>query len=101
MKLTVFIILVLTGVLIVSGVAFSTGGGKVLIYGGAGQGKVIFDGGIHASKGMVCNDCHAAIFDTKKKALITMDDHSSNKACFVCHNGKKAFNECVQCHRKF
>ena len=100
MKVIVFIIATLLFVFVLSGVAFSIMD-KVLIYGGAGQGKVIFDHQVHASKGMVCNDCHAAFFDTQKKALFTMEDHSSDKKCFGCHNGKKAFNECGQCHRKF
>jgi len=81
--------------------AGATGDGKRLLYGGAGQGKVIFDGRTHASAGFVCNDCHLAIFQTAKKALITMDDHQTRKACFSCHNGTKAFNECEKCHRKF
>jgi phosphate transport system substrate-binding protein len=101
MKATLYIIAACIIVLTVSNVAFSTGNGKVLIYGGAGQGKVIFDGRVHAAKGMVCNDCHTKIFETSKKALITMDDHSNEKACFVCHNGRKVFNDCEQCHRKF
>ena len=101
MKMMLYIIAACIIILAVSSVAFPTGEGKVLIYGGAGQGKVIFDGGLHASKGMVCNDCHTKIFETSKKALITMDDHSKDKACFVCHDGKKVFNECEQCHRKF
>jgi c(7)-type cytochrome triheme protein len=101
MKVIVCILAALLLLFVISGVAMSIGEGKVLIYGGAGQGKVIFDHNTHASKGMVCNNCHAAIFDTHKKALITMEDHSSDKKCFACHNGKKAFNECSQCHRKF
>jgi c(7)-type cytochrome triheme protein len=79
--------------------AFATSD-KALIYGGAGQGKVIFDGRLHASKGLRCNDCHSAIFATSKKALITMDNHSESVACFVCHDGEKVFNECESCHRK-
>ncbi len=74
---------------------------KALLYGGAGQGKVIFDGRLHASKGMLCNDCHGALFGTAKKALITMDDHEKPVACFACHNGTRAFNDCELCHRKF
>lgn len=73
---------------------------KALIYGGAGQGKVIFDGRLHASKGLVCNDCHGGIFGTHKSALITMNDHSEKVACFTCHDGTKVFNDCDQCHRK-
>lgn len=101
MKIMLYIVAACFVILTVSGVAFSTGGGKVLIYGGAGQGKVIFDGGLHASKGLVCSECHTKIFETSKKALITMDDHGRDESCFVCHNGKKVFNECEQCHRKF
>ena len=74
---------------------------KALLYGGAGQGRVIFDGRLHASKGLVCNDCHSAIFATQKKALISMNDHSDAVACFVCHDGTKVFNDCEGCHRKF
>jgi len=80
-------------------VAFATRD-KALLYGGAGQGKVIFDGRLHASRGIVCNDCHSAIFDTRKKAMMTMDDHYQSVACFVCHDGSKVFNDCEQCHRK-
>jgi phosphate transport system substrate-binding protein len=82
------------------GAAFATSD-KALLYGGAGQGRVIFDGRLHASKGLVCKDCHSAIFGTFKKALITMDDHSEPVACFVCHDGTKVFNDCEKCHRKF
>jgi phosphate transport system substrate-binding protein len=100
MKVTVVVLIVLIGLLLAGGVALPVQD-KVLIYGGAAQGKVIFDHKMHASKGKVCNDCHSAIFETAKKALISMDDHSSDKKCFVCHNGTKVFNECGQCHRKF
>lgn len=81
--------------------AGATGGGAALLYGGAGQGKVIFDGRLHASKGFVCKDCHSEIFATKKKALITMDDHAGTTACFACHDGVTAFSDCKNCHRKF
>ncbi len=100
MRHLIFIMLVLA-FLLASGGAGATGDGKSLLYGGAGQGKVIFDGRTHASAGFVCNDCHLQIFQTAKKALITMDDHNNGKACFSCHNGTKAFNECGKCHRKF
>lgn len=93
-------ILMLCLLLLATGSAFATSG-TTLLYGGAGQGRVTFDGRLHASKGFVCHDCHSAIFDTKKKALITMQNHFEDKACFVCHNGKRAFNDCNSCHRKF
>jgi phosphate transport system substrate-binding protein len=101
MRHVISITMVLLTVLIVSGGAGATSDGKRLLYGGAGQGRVVFDGRTHASAGFVCNDCHLQTFQTAKKALITMDDHHNGKSCFSCHNGTKAFNECGQCHRKF
>lgn len=100
MRHLIILIMILACLFAAAG-AGATGDGKRLLYGGAGQGKVIFDGRIHASVGFVCNDCHLEIFQTAKKALITMDDHKTGKACFSCHNGTKAFNECEKCHRKF
>jgi phosphate transport system substrate-binding protein len=80
--------------------AFATGQGKSLIYGGAAQGRVIFDGKAHASHGLVCNDCHSTLFETRKQALITMQDHAGATKCFACHNGTKASSACASCHRK-
>jgi phosphate transport system substrate-binding protein len=86
--------------LLVGGAALAVPGGKVLFYGGAGQGKVIFDGRTHASAGLACKDCHSALFATKKQALITLADHDSPRACFGCHDGQKAFHACGGCHRR-
>jgi phosphate transport system substrate-binding protein len=73
----------------------------VLLYGVPGQGRVVFDGRLHASKGLACNDCHAAaIFATKKQALMSMDDHGSARACWACHDGRRAFDACTGCHRQ-
>ena len=87
--------------LLAVGTVFSMPGGKVFLYGGAGQGQVIFDAKKHASLGYVCNDCHLEVFPTAKKALITMDDHDGGKAkCFSCHNNTVAFyDDCQACHR--
>jgi c(7)-type cytochrome triheme protein len=96
-KLTVVVtILTLTALW---GGAFATSD-KALLYGGAGQGKVIFDGRLHAAKGLRCNDCHSDIFAPSKKALITLGNHGEPVACFVCHDGVKVFNDCESCHRK-
>jgi c(7)-type cytochrome triheme protein len=83
--------------------ATATGSGKVLRYGGAGQGTVVFDGRTHASAGLACADCHTTptLFQMRKQALITTDDHGRPTACFSCHNGLKTFNDCEKCHRKF
>lgn len=85
--------------LVTASLAFATGQGKPLIYGGAGQGKVIFDGRVHASKGFVCKDCHSALFETRKQARISMENHFEKVKCFACHDGAKAFNVCNACHR--
>jgi len=100
MKKMLFIILAISFVFLASNLAISLMDNNVLVYWGGGQGKVIFDHQIHASKGFICKDCHLTLFNTCKKALFTMDEHFTDKKCFFCHEGKKAFNECVQCHRK-
>jgi phosphate transport system substrate-binding protein len=76
-------------------------GAPLLLYGGAGQGKVVFDGRLHASKGLACNDCHATgLFATKREGLLSMDDHGARRACWACHDGRRAFDDCGGCHRK-
>ncbi|SCM73043.1 substrate-binding domain-containing protein [Desulfovibrio sp. 86] len=74
---------------------------KTLRYGGGGQGTVVFDGPLHASKGFVCNDCHVSIFPPAQKAHITMEDHFKGVACFTCHNQVVVSRDCGFCHRKF
>jgi c(7)-type cytochrome triheme protein len=70
------------------------------------QGKVTFDGKIHADKGLKCNDCHPKIFQMKKGAdKMTMADINGGKFCGECHNGTKAFKSndpasCTKCHKK-
>jgi len=73
--------------------------GKTILYGGGGQGRVTFDGQLHAAKGYVCNDCHLQLFPTWKKGLITFADHKTPTLCFACHNGEVAFKSCSGCHR--
>jgi phosphate transport system substrate-binding protein len=80
--------------------AGATGGGRIIAYGGGGEGKVIFDGRTHAAAGLRCGDCHPVLFQTRKLALIALEDHGTDRACFSCHNGKKAFADCAGCHRK-
>lgn len=56
-------------------------------------GKAKFDGGFHASKGLVCNDCHAAVFSMDKAAneknKMTMAEMKEGKFCGHCHNGQE------------
>ena len=74
--------------------------GDTLIYRGGAQGKVVFDGQVHAAKGLTCSTCHSALFATQRTGRITMADHGADKACFACHNGKRAFDTCASCHRQ-
>jgi len=70
------------------------------------MGKVVFDGKVHASKGLKCNACHTKIFKMKKGAdKINMHEINEGEFCGACHNGKKAFKandpkNCKTCHQK-
>lgn len=69
------------------------------------MGKVIFDGNVHPTKGVMCDACHPKIFEQKKGvAQIKLADHDKGeKFCFACHNGKKAWgtkDNCNKCHIK-
>lgn len=89
-------------------------------YTGGSEGRVIFDHQLHLSKGARCNDCHTdfngtgqQLFATRRRALISSDDHSTETGCFACHDGKvhqgkakpdwahgstSAFYTCERCH---
>lgn len=73
---------------------------ETLRFGGGGQGTVVFDGQLHASKGFVCRDCHDAVFTTAHKSRVSMADHFRGVACFTCHNQTVASRDCGFCHRK-
>jgi phosphate transport system substrate-binding protein len=82
-------------------------GSAALVYRGGEQGRVIFNGRGHASKGFRCADCHTnyartgrQLFTTHKSGRIGREDHSTNTKCFACHNGKVAFDGCPQCHTR-
>ena len=80
--------------------------GKTVEFASA-QGKVTFDGKVHADKGLKCADCHTKpkLFEMKKSgAKITMAAMNEGKSCGACHDGKKAFSvkapaDCVKCHK--
>jgi len=104
MKKTVLAVVVLVIVAFV-GSAFAVPAGKNVEYAGGGAGKVVFDGKIHADKGLKCNDCHTKIFPMKKGGVYTMADMNTGKNCGECHNGTKAFKSgdaagCAKCHKK-
>lgn len=87
--------------------AFAVPSGKTVEFEGKGAGKVVFDGKVHADKGLKCADCHqSGLFKMKKGAdVITMKDINEGKFCGACHNGTKAFSakdaaNCAKCHKK-
>ena len=87
--------------------AFAVPAGKTVEFDGKGAGKVVFDGKIHADKGLKCVDCHqSGLFKMKKGAdAITMKDINDGKFCGGCHNGTKSFSakdpaNCAKCHIK-
>ncbi len=87
--------------------AFAVPAGKTVEFDGKGAGKVVFDGKIHAGKGLKCADCHqSGLFKMKKGAdVLTMKDMEAGKNCGACHNGTKAFSvkdkaSCAKCHKK-
>ncbi len=96
---------VILGVLMVSGNALAVPASKTLDW-DSPEGKVTFDGKIHADKGLKCNACHTKIFKMKKgTAVMKMADINSGKFCGECHNGTKAFktqekDNCGKCHKK-
>jgi c(7)-type cytochrome triheme protein len=87
------------------GNAMAVQSGKTTVWDTA-DGKVTFDGKVHADKGLKCNDCHTKIFKMKKgSASMKMADLNGGKFCGECHNGKKAFKtsdnaNCTKCHKK-
>jgi phosphate transport system substrate-binding protein len=94
------LLLVTLGALAAPGISRPTPDARLLLYGGAGQGRVVFDARLHRSKGFVCDDCHRELFVTRKTALVDLATHQGGKSCFACHDGARAFQSCDGCHRK-
>lgn len=102
MKIIILVATILTAVVFV-GSTIATPPGRNVEYAGGGAGRVTFDGKVHTDKGLRCIDCHPKLFQMRREAKITMADHNTNKFCFACHNGKRAFqsaNNCAKCHKK-
>ena len=104
MKTIISVVAIMVVVMFV-GSAMAVPPGKTLDFAGGDAGKVVFDGKIHADKGLKCNDCHTKIFPMKKGTKITMADMNAGKNCGTCHNGEKAFKSsdaasCAKCHKK-
>lgn len=104
MRFAAVVALVLTAVLSF-GSALAVPPGKNIEFAGGGKGKVVFDGKVHADKGLKCPDCHPKTFAMKKgTATMKMADMNEGKFCGTCHDGKKAFKanddaNCVKCHK--
>lgn len=86
---------------ILSGTARAVPPGLTIEFDGNGEGKVIFAGARHAGQGMHCSNCHMEIFYVSRNSQITRADHRRHQACFVCHDGERAFaarSNCDRCH---
>lgn len=105
MRLSGLCILALFVSATLAGNVFAVASGKTVDYAGGSEGKVIFNGKVHADKGLKCSDCHPKLFPMKKGTGFKMADINSGKACGACHNGEKAFKtndnaNCSKCHKK-
>jgi len=88
-----------------AGTGLAVPSGKTVDFTGGSAGKVIFDGKIHADKGLKCGDCHPKIFPMNKDTKFNMGEINEGKYCGVCHNGQGAFKSseqanCQKCHKK-
>ena len=104
MRVTGILLTAIIAVALVSS-AFAVTSGKTVEFAGGSAGKVIFDGKVHAEKGLKCIDCHTKIFPMKKGEGLKMADMNAGKSCGTCHNGQKAFTttdqaDCGKCHKK-
>jgi len=105
MKIIISVLTIMVAVMF-AGSAMAVPAGKTVDFAGGASGKVVFDGKVHADKGLKCNDCHTKIFKMKKGSdKINMTDMNAGKNCGTCHNGEKAFKSsdagnCAKCHKK-
>jgi len=101
----IMVAVIITMVFIGSAIAVPPG--KTVEYAGGGAGKAVFDGSVHANKGLGCNDCHPSPFQMKKGSTeIKMEAVSRHKSCGACHDGTKTFkaedkNNCAKCHQGY
>lgn len=82
-------------------VALAVPPGLKVVFDGNGEGEVTFTGAKHTGKGMHCSNCHLELFDLSRSTQITRADHRHKHACFVCHDGERAFaarSNCDRCH---
>jgi len=82
--------------------------GVTVTYGGFGAGMVVFDGTIHARKGITCDMCHeargfsSALFQMKRgDNAITMSRMEKGRSCGACHEVSLSdTRSCEKCHHK-
>ena len=102
-RLTAVTAVLISGIF--AGNALAVPAGKTVEW-DATMGKIVFDGKVHADKGLKCLDCHSKIFKMKKGSTeMKMADINAGKFCGVCHNGTRAFAtndqaNCGKCHKK-
>jgi c(7)-type cytochrome triheme protein len=106
MKKGFILTLVVAVTLAMAMTAFAVPSGKTVDF-ETSAGKVVFDGKVHADKGLKCADCHqSGLFKMKKGGdTMTMKAMDEGKFCGACHNGTKAFStkdaaNCGKCHKK-
>ncbi len=105
MKIITSVMVVLIAIAF-AGAALAVPPGRTVEFPGGGMGKVVFDGKIHADKGLKCSDCHTKVFPMRKTpGEFKMADMKAGKNCGACHNGTKAFStsdaaNCSKCHKK-
>ncbi len=80
----------------------------VVVYEGQGAGQVVFDGKLHAEKGLTCANCHEgrlfspALFSMKKGSNeLSMRKMELGRSCGYCHPvSMKETLTCDKCHKK-
>lgn len=99
-----FLCLIVTTLLVGSGLALAVPSGKILEFTQSSMGKVKFDGLVHKEAGIKCNECHnSGVFPKMKQGTvnITMEQIYAGQLCGLCHNGQRAFDakgNCNRCH---
>jgi len=98
MRITIATVLVFLS----GGIAFAVVGGGDLTMKNDG-GDVVFSHDAHVrSASLQCQECHTKIYlNTKKHAIVIMENMEKGKSCGTCHDGTAAFsikNNCEKCH---
>jgi c(7)-type cytochrome triheme protein len=92
----------------IAGNAHAVASGVTLTFEGKGAGEVVFNGTVHAGKGLVCADCHErhnfspALFPMESDiTVITMRRMELGRSCGYCHiNWVTDMLSCSRCHHK-